>query len=210
MSEDICYGFCSLLTSISKILQYNLRSFIYTQGGVSMKRTVLLVFLSTLFLFTAVFSASAASGGEVAVSWVDSNWAIEGGLYLTDKVSAWGSYWPFGGGESQFKASVGYDISKTDQGTLRASAGVLAVTSSGSTDYAPTIGLSGKATLSDQLFVSGSFDYAFQTGNLSARSVYDIGVGYVFTEGFYVGAKAAGNLSDSGGMKFGISVGLTF
>ena len=80
MSEDICYGFCSLLTSISKILQYNLRSFIYTQGGVSMKRTVLLVFLSTLFLFTAVFSASAASGGEVAVSWVDSNWAIEGGL----------------------------------------------------------------------------------------------------------------------------------
>ncbi|MGB4475278.1 MAG: hypothetical protein WBJ04_00970, partial [Bacillota bacterium] len=53
MSEDICYGFCSLLTSISKILQYNLRSFIYTQGGVSMKRTVLLVFLSTLFLFTA-------------------------------------------------------------------------------------------------------------------------------------------------------------
>ena len=34
---------------------------------------------------------------------------------LTDKVSAWGSYWPFGGGESQFKASVGYDISKTDR-----------------------------------------------------------------------------------------------
>lgn len=175
-----------------------------------MKRAILLVCLLALFVFAAALPASAAPGGEVSIAYVDSDWAIEGGLYLTDKLSAWGSYWPSSDGDSQFRASVGYDVARTDQGALRASAGVLAVTSSGKTAYAPKVGVSGRASMSENLFVSGSFDYAFQTADLSAQSIYDFGVGYVFTEGFYVAAKASGNLNESGGIKIGVSLGLTF
>jgi len=173
-----------------------------------MKRIVLLV--AILVLALAVVPASAAPSGEISVFYSESEWVVGGELYVTDKLSVAGSFASMDSADSELRAAVGYDLSRTDLAVLRATAGVLAITDSSETVYTPKVGVSGRAMLADNVFVSGSLDYAFQNDDVAAQTIYDIGIGYTFSGKFYVGARARGNLSGSTSSRIGLAFGMAF
>jgi hypothetical protein len=169
-----------------------------------MKRAAFLIILLTL----AVASMSAyASSGEIQVSYVDQQWAFGGSLYLTDKISVGGTYQIVTTNLANFDVVLGYDVSQTDQASIRATVGVAGATGTGiTTKYYPSIGLVGKADLTDMVFAFGSFSYVLDPVGYWTK--YSVGAGVEITDGLSIGVIGRGRTGQA--LKIGVLASLAF
>lgn len=164
-------------------------------------------FLITLLALLAMSMSAYAASGEIQVSYIDTTWAFGGSLYIADKISVNGAYQRIDTDRSLFDVALGYDVSQTDLAYVRATVGVVGDIRTGLTaQYYPSVGLAGRADLSDTIYALGSMTYVLDPGGSWTK--YSVGVGIKLTEGISATVTARGRSGEA--LKIGASVGLAF